>query len=72
MKAANVSSMTDIRYYIKHPNGRERIAAKTDAEAQRKFKEHWTARGVTWNAGTKRELVKETRETIASEVIGSC
>lgn len=57
--------MTDTRYYIKHPNGRERIEAKDDRNAMSVFKRHWTA-SAAWNCDGKRELVKETREIICT------
>lgn len=61
----------DVRYYIKHPNGRERIAAWSDTEAVVEFEEHWSATA-NWVADKKelsRELVKETRETLVSETL---
>jgi hypothetical protein len=59
----------DVRYYIKHPNGRERIQAASDAEARRSFKTHWTAVADWYGTGT-RVLMKETRAVLVSEGVG--
>lgn len=61
--------MSDIRYYVKHPNGRERIRANSDEKAKALFDNHWTAKA-NWQKGNrKRTLIKETREEIAEHII---
>lgn len=57
-------------YYIKHPNGREKIVPvpMNDAEAIEAFRNHWTATA-NWASGKKRVLVKETKEEIYEEAI---
>lgn len=63
--------MTDIRYYIKHPNGRTRIQATSDEKAKELFNDHWTAK-TNWREGNrKRTLIKETREEIAEHIIST-
>jgi hypothetical protein len=58
-----------IVYYIKHPNGREKITGnpKNDDEAIEKFKNHWSAKA-DWVSSNKRVLVKETKEEILIEL----
>lgn len=57
-------------YYIKTPNGRQKImpVPANDAEAFEAFKNHWSARA-TWSCDGKRVLVKETKEEILIEEI---
>lgn len=57
-------------YYIKHPNGREKITPTpaSDQEALEAFKNHWTAT-VTWACKGKRVLVKEVKEEIFMEEV---
>jgi hypothetical protein len=58
----------DIRYYIKHPNGRTKLPAETDEEAIAEFNSHWTA-SAHWSVNGKRVLIKETREEIAVHAV---
>ena len=55
-------------YYIKSPNGRQKIepTPKSDADAIAAFKGHWTA-SANWAVNGKRVLVKEIREEILVE-----
>lgn len=57
-----------VAYYIKHPNGREKIKSnpKNDVEAIEAFKNHWTA-NANWVGNKKRVLVKEVKEEILIE-----
>ena len=57
-----------VTYYIKHPNGREKIRnnPQTDAEAIEAFNKHWTATA-SWVGSKKRVLVKEVKEEIIIE-----
>ena len=57
-------------YYIKHPNGREKIkpTPRSDADAIEAFKSHWTAKA-NWASGKQRVLVKEVKEDILVEDI---
>lgn len=57
-------------YYIKHPNGREKITPTpaSDQEALEAFKNHWTATA-TWACKAKRVLVKEVKEEIFMEEV---
>ena len=57
-----------VEYYIKSPNGRQKITPTpvSDAAAIQEFKNHWTAT-VTWVKNGKRVLVKEVKEEIFSE-----
>lgn len=59
-----------VEYYIKSPNGRQKITPtpSSDAEAIQKFKNHWTATA-NWVKNSKRVLVKEVKEEILIEEI---
>ena len=66
----------DVRYYIKYPGGREKIAENvSEEEAIEIFHKHWTSptfRGGKWNAKEpKRVLVKEVREELLVEALAS-
>lgn len=56
-------------YYIKHPNGREKIkpTPRSDADAIEAFKSHWAVKA-NWVSG-KRVLVKEVKEEIFMEEV---
>ena len=59
-----------VTYYIKHPNGREKIkpTPKNDEEAFHIFRNHWSAKA-NWASGKQRVLVKEVKEEILIEEI---
>ena len=59
-----------VTYYIKHPNGREKIKPTpcSDAAAIEAFKSHWSAKA-DWVSGKQRVLVKEVKEDILVEDI---
>ena len=59
-------------YYIKHPNGREKIVPipTSDEAAVEAFKKHWTATA-NWRCNGKRVLVKEVKQEIYVEEINA-
>lgn len=61
---------SQVVYYIKSPNGREKIVPTpgSDREALEAFNNHWT-RTATWACKGKRVLVKEVKEEIFVEEI---
>lgn len=56
-------------YYIITPKGRQKIKPNpsSDEEATQIFKDHWTATASWAVVGSRRVLVKETREEILIE-----
>lgn len=61
---------TQVVYYIKSPNGRQKITPTpaSDKEALVAFKNHWTATA-NWACKGKRVLVKEVKEEIFMEEV---
>ncbi len=57
------------KYYIIHPNGREKLRAQTRDDAINEFNSHWTTTvDVEWVKG-KKPLSRRLIETTSKEII---
>lgn len=58
----------ETRYYIIHPNGRQRILADDDQEAMEKFLSHWSQKARWSMDNPSFQLLKETKEVLLERV----